>query len=304
MLVLPDTADSGVAAGVVGGDRRRHLRRPIAFAEKLPSDGRSERRGVQAAIRIRPAAILCRARGTEVAQEGVAQGKRALATTDCYWCRTDRGSRPYTTAPFYRDDDTGVIWRFGLGGLLGGSRVLLIPEDGRLRAFSRNVMPNAVVLCRSDSSPSQSGTGFSTRERRRLDCAREKGYLDARCRNSQKVIEAFGLWCWRLKVPMVWFERQTPRSKYGRVQLELFTTVNRLTASGQAAIQTLCDGLTVNGQPRISLHNSFCDRVPLSRLAELAKATFRASTRTGNYEPDNRGAGQQTGAESWRTASA
>jgi len=166
------------------------------------------------------------------------------------------------------------------------------------------VTPNDVVLCRSDASPFQSGTGFGTRERRRLDRAREKGYLDARCRNSLKVIEAFGLWCWRLKLPMVWFERQTPRSKYGRVHLELFTTANRLTANGQAAIQSLCDAVTVKGQPRISLHNAFCDRVPLSRLEELAKAAFRAATRTGKYEPDNCGTGQQTSAESWRSASA
>jgi len=191
-----------------------------------------------------------------------------------------------------------------VGGLLGGSRILLIPEDGRLRAFSRNVMPNAVVLYRSDSSPFQSGTAFGNRERRRLDRAREKGYRDARCRHSRKVIEAFGLWCWRLKVPMVWFERQTPRSKYGRVQLELFTTANRLTASGQAAIQSLCDGLTVKGQPRISPYSVFCDRVPLSRVEELAKAALRAATRTWNYEPDHRGTGQRIDAESWRTASA
>lgn len=164
--------------------------------------------------------------------------------------------------------------------------------------------PNEVVLCRSDASPFQSGTGFGTRQRRRLDRAREKGYLDARCRNACKVIEAFGLWCWRLKLPMVWFERQTPRSKYGRVHLELFTTANRLTPRGQATLQFLCEGVTVQGQPRISPHHAFFDRVPLGGLEELAKAAFRAATRTGNYAPDHRGAGQQTGAESWRSASA
>jgi len=162
-----------------------------------------------------------------------------------------------------------------------------------LRALFRNVTPNTVVLCRSDSSPCQSGTGFGTRERRRLDRAREKGYLDARCRNNQKVIEAFGLWCWRLKVPMVWFERQTPRSKYGRVHLELFTTANRLTANGQAAIQSLCDGLTVKGQPRTSPHNAFCDRVPLSKLGIWPKLPFASPPERGimsriTAAPDNK----------------
>ena len=300
----PFGEDSGGPAGLVGGDRRCHLRWPIPAAEELQSDGRFERCRVQAAVRAWQTPILCRASRAEGAQEGVAQRKRPLAPSGRHCRPSGRGAGSHTTAPFYRVDNVGFIWGFGLGGLLGGSRILLTPEDGGLRASSRNVTRNAIVLCCSDSSPFQSGTGFGTRERRRLDRARERGYLDARCRNSLKVIEAFGLWCWRLKVPMVWLERQTPRSKYGRVHLELFTTPNRLTASGQAAIRTLCNGLTVKGEPRVSPHNSCCDRVPLSRVEELAKAAFRAATRTGNYEPDNRGAGQQTGTESWRTASA
>jgi hypothetical protein len=153
-----------------------------------------------------------------------------------------------------------------------------------LRAFPGDVTPNAVVLHRSDTSACQLGTGFGTRERKRLDRAREKGYLDARCRNNQKVIEAFGLWCWRLKLPMVWFERQTPRSKYGRVHLELFTTANRLTANGQEAMQAICASFTVKGHAQVSPHTVNCDRGPLNRLEDLAKAVFRTATRTGNYE--------------------
>ena len=155
--------------------------------------------------------------------------------------------------------------------------------------------PNSFVLCHSDASPSQSGTGFGNREYRRLDRARERGYLDARCRNSQKVKETFGLWCWRLKIPMVWFERQTPRSKYGRVHLELFTTSNRLTADGQEAIRALCAASAVKGQAKVSPHNAECDRVPLSRVEDLAKAIFRSAVR--NYEPDAR-------APLWQAASA
>lgn len=143
---------------------------------------------------------------------------------------------------------------------------------------------NALVLYHSDSSTSRLGTGFGTRERKRLDRAREIGYLDARCRNNQKLIEAFGLWCWRLKVPMIWFERQTPRSKYGHVHLELFTTANRLTAGTQEAMQVICRGFTAKGRAAISPHTASCGRVPLSQLEDLAKALFRTATRTGNYE--------------------
>jgi len=161
-----------------------------------------------------------------------------------------------------------------------------------------------VILYHSESSPFQSGTSFGNRERKRLDRAREKGYLDARCRNAHKLIESFGLWCWRLKVPMVWLDRQTPRSKYGRVQVEMFTTANRLTTSGQAAMQALCAAATVKGQPQVSAHNASCDRVPLSQLEELAKAAFRAATRNGNYEPDARFNEQQIEPGSSRAASA
>jgi hypothetical protein len=152
------------------------------------------------------------------------------------------------------------------------------------------VTPNAVVLHRSDTSACQLGTGFGTRERKRLERARENGYLDARYRNNQKVIEAFGLWCWKLKVPLVWFERQTPRSKYGRVHLELFTTANRLTANGQEAMQAIFDSFNVKSHAEVWPHAASCDRVPLSRLEDLAKAVFRTATRTGNYEIEIRAA--------------
>jgi hypothetical protein len=96
--------------------------------------------------------------------------------------------------------------------------------------------------------------------------------------------EAFGLWCWRLKIPMVWLERQSPRSKYGRVHLELFTTSNRLTASGQDAIRSLCAAFAVNGHVNVSAHNADCDRVPLGSVEDLAKAILRSALR--NHERD------------------
>ena len=149
---------------------------------------------------------------------------------------------------------------------------------------------NTVVLHHSGSSACQTGTDFGTRERKRLDRARERGYLDARCRNPQKIMEMFGLWCWRLKIPMVWLERQSPRSKYGNVRLELFTTANRLTARGQEVMQAIA----ITGRAEVSAHSVGCKRVPLNRLEDVAKAVFRAATRTGNYEFERASAAQET----------
>ena len=127
------------------------------------------------------------------------------------------------------------------------------------------------------------------------------GYLDARCRNSQQVVERFGLWCWRMKIPMVWFERQSPRSRYGRVHLELFTTANRLTAGGQEALKALYSAVTVKGTSNVSSHSSHCTFVPLDKIEDLARAIFRSAVRS--CEPDARDAGAPS-LGSWRAASA
>src|SRR5271157_753438 len=58
------------------------------------------------------------------------------------------------------------------------------------------------------------------RQRARLRAARENGYLNARCAAHQLLVQAFSLWCWRLRIPMVWLEYRTPRSRYGRVHLD------------------------------------------------------------------------------------
>lgn len=94
---------------------------------------------------------------------------------------------------------------------------------------------------------------------------------------------------------MVWFERQSPRSKYGRIHLELFTTSNRLTAGGQEAIRALCATFAVKGQAKVSPHAADCDRVPLGSVEDLARAILRSALR--NHERD-------TNTRLWHTASA
>ena len=117
---------------------------------------------------------------------------------------------------------------------------------------------------------------FTPRERRRLQQAHENGHLDATSRDNRTVVKAYGLWCWRLKVPMVWFERHSPRSRFGCVHLDMMTTPNMLTAAGQAALKAL-------GATQASPHDGFWERIALTRLDKLAHAVFRAAVHGKNY---------------------
>ncbi len=127
-----------------------------------------------------------------------------------------------------------------------------------------------------------SAAEFGGRDRRRLQLAHEKGYLDARCASSPKLLRAHGKWCWRLKLPMVWFERQTPYSRFGRVYLELFTTPATLTAAGEAELQEL-GARNTGSRVQVTPHDARWDRVRLDATEKLASAVFRATIRAGNY---------------------
>jgi hypothetical protein len=146
------------------------------------------------------------------------------------------------------------------------------------------------------------------RGRRRLESARDRGYLDARGKYSRKLMRAHGLWCWRLRLPMVWFERRTRYSKFGRIHLDMLTTPNVLTAAGQEALRALAPGLDAV----ISAHEACWDRVPLAQLDALARAVLRIARKRANHEP-NRAEASPSGVlraamlvdiESWRTISA
>ena len=106
--------------------------------------------------------------------------------------------------------------------------------------------------------------------------AHENGYLDATCRDHGAIVKAHGLWCWRLKVPMVWFERRSPHSRFGCLRLDMLTTPNMLTGAGQAALKALGDG-------QVSAHDAVWESVPLPRLAKMAHASFRAAVQAPNY---------------------
>jgi hypothetical protein len=122
------------------------------------------------------------------------------------------------------------------------------------------------------------------RERTRLRKARENGYLDACCKENRELVHAYGLWCWRLKLPMVWLERRTRYSRFGRVQLEMFTSANRLTAGGQAGMKAICAPGNAAGWTRVSPHDACWDHVALPNARDLAHVVCRAALRPENYE--------------------
>ena len=116
---------------------------------------------------------------------------------------------------------------------------------------------------------------LTARGRRRLQQAHEDGFLDATCCDNAAIVKAHGLWCWRLKIPMVWVERRSRYSRYGRIHLDMFTTPNLLNSSGRAAMQAL-------GAAKVSAHDAHWDLVPRGNLAAIGRATLRAALRTGN----------------------
>jgi hypothetical protein len=122
-------------------------------------------------------------------------------------------------------------------------------------------------------------TNLKPRQRTRLRQARENGYLDARGPDSAILLKAYGLWCWLLRLPVVWFERQSPYSRYGRVRLDLFTTANQLSEQGLAEMQGLAPGAA-----DISPHDGVWSRVKRGSLQELAGRVMRAAVRAGNSD--------------------
>jgi hypothetical protein len=132
----------------------------------------------------------------------------------------------------------------------------------------------------------QSDAGLNGWEKRRLRLARENAYLDARRPDSQRIAKSYGAWCWRLKIPLVWYERESPRSRYGRVSLDLFTTPNILTTAGQGAMKEIPSSLKTPALAKVSPNDATWDHVPVRKLEEFAKAAFRTALKPNHYRPN------------------
>jgi hypothetical protein len=119
------------------------------------------------------------------------------------------------------------------------------------------------------------------RERRRLRLGRENGYLNATCRNHQTLLSAYTRWCWHLRIPVVWVERRSPYSRYGRVRLDLYTSQLRLSPAGEAELRALAI------RSSTSPHDGRWDFIPLRDLDRLARLVFRGAARPENHQPNH-----------------
>jgi hypothetical protein len=147
------------------------------------------------------------------------------------------------------------------------------------------------------------GNDLSGRDRTRLAKARANGYLNATCRSRLAVTRAYHFWCWRLRVPLIAFERNTPRSAYGRVHLDLSTTGHGLTELGQIEMTDLIRRLRIPGRAAVSSGDGEWENIPQKRLEELARTILRVATRLGNYELRGRSATARAGnVLAWRAS--
>lgn len=111
-----------------------------------------------------------------------------------------------------------------------------------------------------------------------LEQARQNGYLNATSGPRRaELLRAHGFWCWKLRIPLVCYERDTPRSRTGTVRLDLFTTSLTLTDQAQAELARLAR------QATISPYDGVWTNVPAQKLESLAKMVYRIATRRGNY---------------------
>ncbi len=114
---------------------------------------------------------------------------------------------------------------------------------------------------------------------RRIQLARENGFLNARCRKGHELLRVYGLWCWRMGIPLVWYERRSPHSRFSRVHLEMLTTNCTVTVAGRAALIA-----TATPPGDVSAHGAVWDRVPAGDAADFARAVFRTVRRRGNQQ--------------------
>ena len=119
---------------------------------------------------------------------------------------------------------------------------------------------------------------------KRLRTAMENGFLNTRCQKREELIRAYGLWCWRMGLPMVWYEPRSQRSRLSRVHLDLFTTPAKLSLAGQGASIALSARYVPARFGSVSAYSATWDRVGPENVAEFVKAVFRTVRRPGHYE--------------------
>jgi hypothetical protein len=112
----------------------------------------------------------------------------------------------------------------------------------------------------------------------------ECGFLNARCRKRDALLREYGLWCWRMGLPMIWFEARSPRSRLNRLHLDLFTTPGCLSTRGHAELIGLSARHVAARHASVTAHGGVWDRVGAEDVEEFARGIFRTVRRKGNYE--------------------
>ena len=123
-----------------------------------------------------------------------------------------------------------------------------------------------------------SPSGLTGRARTLLDRARCNGYLETTGASRSALLRAHGFWCWKLRIPMVCYERNSPHSRYGSVRLDLFTTTHLLTAAARGELAKL------SGSAAITPYDGVWRNVPKKELESVARAVYRIATRRGSYD--------------------
>ncbi len=120
----------------------------------------------------------------------------------------------------------------------------------------------------------------------RLRAARENGFLNARCRGREGLIRAYGVWCWRMGLPMLWYEPRTPRSRLSRLHLDLFTGPGSLPVPALAALIAVSARYVAARHGAVTPYGAVWDRLDPKDVVDFARAVFRCVRRSGRVESE------------------
>ena len=123
-------------------------------------------------------------------------------------------------------------------------------------------------------------------ERRNLDRAKERGYLDPGRRPKLTLEREYGRWCWKFRLPMVRVDRQSVYSRYSRLHLDLCGTPNTLSAAGIEQIRKIVSDAGGFSLGQINEVGGVWGHIRRTSVASVAREVFKTATTLGYYQPD------------------
>ena len=124
------------------------------------------------------------------------------------------------------------------------------------------------------------------RERKMLDRAKERGYLDPGRRPKLELEREYGRWCWKFRLPMVRVERNSVYSRYSRLHLDLCGTPNTLSEAGVAQIRKIIEQAGGFAAGQVNEVGGVWGHIQRTSVAIVAREVFKAATTLGYYQPD------------------